>query len=75
MSVPIENLAEDRWYITAQRELRRIVKIENGKVSYKVASRSSGEIPWSDVTTVPLEKFAREVIREVRRPHYRLPRS
>jgi hypothetical protein len=68
MSIPVHQLIADRYYITVEREVRRIVKIETGKITYKTAGRNTGEIPWSGLTTVAAEKFAREAVREVPHP-------
>ena len=68
MSIPIHQLIVDRCYSTAHREVRRIVGIEDGTVSYTTLGRNMGEVPRSGFTTVAIEKFAREVVREARRP-------
>jgi hypothetical protein len=65
MSIPVHQLIPDRCYITAHREVRRIVRIERGKVTYTTAGRNVGEVPWFRLVSVAPEKFAREVVREV----------
>jgi len=58
----------DRCYSTAYGEVRRIVRIENGKVTYTTVGRNIDEVPWSGLTTVATEKFAREVVRQAPNP-------
>jgi hypothetical protein len=65
MSIPVHQLVADRCYITAHREVRRIVRIERKKVTYAIAGRNVGEVPWSRIVSVAAEKFAREVVREL----------
>ena len=71
MSIPVHRLIVDRRYSTAHREVRRIVRIENEKVTYTTVGRNIDEVYWSGLTTVAAEKFAREVVREVPNPDRR----
>jgi hypothetical protein len=70
MSIPVDQIMVDRCYSTAHREVRRIVRTEKGKFTYTIAGRNIDEVLWSELTTVAVEKFAREVVREVPKPNW-----
>jgi hypothetical protein len=68
MSIPIHQLVVDRCYLTAQREIRHVLRIDARTVTYRTVRRSAAELPWAGETAIAGGKFAREALREVPRP-------
>ena len=68
MSIPVHQLIIDRCYSTAHRQVRRIIRVEGGMVTYTTVGRNIDEVARSGLTTVAIEKFAREVVREILNP-------
>jgi hypothetical protein len=64
MPILIDEIAVDKSYVTPTGQLRRVLKVENGKVTYEEAcEKAVGN--WGLWTTVGDGKFAQDVDRKV----------
>jgi hypothetical protein len=65
MSISVGEIVVGSCFATATNRVRRVVKVENGKVTYEERSKTeSGGLSQSR-TTIGDEKFARQAVRKV----------
>jgi hypothetical protein len=65
MSISVNEIAVDKCYVTATGQLRRVLKVENGKVTYEEApGKAGGGGNWGLWTTVGDGEFAQDVDRK-----------
>jgi hypothetical protein len=66
MAISVSEIAVDKSYVTATGQLRRVLKVDNGTVTYEVARGKPLSGNWSLWTTVGDGKFAQDADRKVR---------
>jgi hypothetical protein len=65
MLVPVNEIAVDKSYVTATGQLRRVLKVDNGTVTYEEAGGKALSGNWGLWTTVGDAKFAHDVDHKV----------
>jgi hypothetical protein len=65
MPIALNEIAVDKSYVTATGQLRRVVKVDNGTVTYEEARGKAVSGNWGLWTTVGDGKFAQDVDRKV----------
>jgi hypothetical protein len=68
MSIPVRELAISRFYVTSTGELRHIISLDGGKVTYASRHKGDDEVSWLGPITVGAGKFAREALRQIPKP-------
>jgi hypothetical protein len=63
LGIPVSGIIVGKCYLTALGQARRVVKFDNGRVTYE--SRGKTADSWRDENTVLDGRFARDVEREV----------
>jgi hypothetical protein len=66
MPISVNEIAVDKSYVTATGQLRRVLKVDNGAVTYEEARGKAFSGNWGLWTTVDDEKFARDADHKVR---------
>jgi len=66
MPISVDEIAVDKSYVTATGQLRRVLKVDNGTVTYEEARGKAVSGNWGLWTTVGDGKFAQDVDRKVR---------
>jgi hypothetical protein len=66
MPISVNEIAVDKSYVTATGQLRRVLKVENAKVTYEEArGKAAAGGNWGLWTTVGDGKFAQDVDHKV----------
>jgi hypothetical protein len=66
MSISVNEIAVDKCYVTATGRLRRVLKVENGKVTYEEArGKAAGGGNWGLWTTVGDGEFVQDLDRKI----------
>jgi hypothetical protein len=65
MSISVKDIAVDKCYVTSGNQVRRVLKIENGKVTYEERSKTESGGSSLARTTIGDGKFAREAVGQV----------
>ncbi len=65
MTVPPESLAVGKCYVTPGNQVRRVLSVEAGKVTYEARGSKMIKGKWPRRSTVELGRFAADVAREV----------
>jgi hypothetical protein len=65
MSISVKDITANKCYVTAMNQVRRVLKIENGKVTYEERSKTESGGSSLARTTIGDGKFAQEVVREI----------
>jgi hypothetical protein len=71
MPVPLSQLAVDRCYLSAKGEIRHVMLIGTGKVTYESVAPTGKGLAWSALSVIGDGRFAREALCEVPRPGWR----
>jgi hypothetical protein len=66
MAISVKEITVDKSYLTATGQLRRVLKVENGTVTYEEARGKTASGNWGLWTTVGDGKFAQDVDHKVR---------
>lgn len=66
MAISVNEIAVDKSYVTATGQLRRVLKVDNGTVTYEEARGKPLSGNWGLWTTVGDGKFAQDADRKVR---------
>ena len=65
LGIPVSEIAIGKCYLTALGQVRRVLKVGNGKVTYESRSKKITKGSWGEHNTVVDSRFARDVEREV----------
>ena len=65
VGIPVSEIAIGNCYLTAQGQVRRVLKVGNGKVTYESRSKKITKGSWGEQNAVVDSRFARDVGREV----------
>ena len=65
MGIPVSEIADGKCYLTALGQVRRVLKVGNGKVTYKSRGKTITKSSWGEQNTVLDGRFARDVERGV----------
>lgn len=65
MSIPPENIQVGKCFATRGNQVRRVLGIEGGKVTYEARGPKMRRGRWPSRATVVLGKFAADVEKEV----------
>jgi hypothetical protein len=65
MPIPVNEIAVDKSYVTATGQLRRVLKVGNGAVTYEEARGKAVSGNWGLWTTVGDGKFAEDADHKV----------
>ncbi len=65
MPVPPGEITVGKCFVTKFRQVRRVLKLEDGQVTYESRGRTDRGGSWGAWTTVGIDAFANEVDREV----------
>ena len=65
MGIPVSEIADGKCYLTALGQVRRVLKVGNGKVTYESRGKTITKGSWGEQNTVLDGRFARDVEREV----------
>ena len=65
VGIPVSEIAIGKCYLTALGQVRRVLKVGNGKVTYESRSKKIAKGSWGEHNTVVDSRFARDVEREV----------
>jgi hypothetical protein len=66
--VLINEIVIGGFYVTSRREVRRVVDMRDGKVTYEGRSHTTEGDLWGPQLTVGAGKFAREAVRKLALP-------
>jgi len=65
MGIEVGNIEVGKYYVTAWGEIRRVLEISAGKVTYDARGKTAEGGSWASRTTVGDGRFANDVEREV----------
>jgi hypothetical protein len=65
VGIPVSEIVAGQCYLTALGQVRRVLKFDNGKVTYESRSKTTAKGSWGEQNTVSDGRFARDVEREV----------
>ena len=73
MAVPPESIEVGKCYLTKQGQVRRVIAIEGGKVTYHVGRQQALKGRWPRRMVAMHATFAASLLREVACPAYLVP--
>ena len=65
VGIPVSEIADGKCYLTALGQVRRVLKVGNGKVTYESRGKTITKGSWGKQNTVLDGRSARDVEREV----------
>ena len=65
MPVPVENVTPGKCFVTPGNQVRRVLNVEAGKVTYEPRGSKMIRGKWPRRSTVELGRFAADVQKEV----------
>jgi hypothetical protein len=65
MSVPPESITVGKCFVTPGNQVRRVLSVEAGKVTYEARGPKMIKGKWPSRSTVDMGRFAADVAREV----------
>jgi hypothetical protein len=65
MPVATDKITVGKCFVTEIGQVRRVLKVESGKVTYEARGKTATGGSWGERTIVGDGKFARDVVREV----------
>ncbi len=65
MTVPLESITVGKCFVTPSNQVRRVLGVEAGKVTYEARGSKMVKGKWPRRATVDTRRFAAEVTREV----------
>ena len=65
MAIPVKDIVVGRCYATGMGQVRRVLEIVNGMITYEEHAKTASSGVSTARTTIGIEKFARQVSNEV----------
>ena len=65
MGIPVSEIAIGKCYLTALGQVRRVLRLGSGKVTYESRGKTATGGSWGEQNTVSDGRFARDVEQEV----------
>ncbi len=65
MPAPVESVTPDKCFVTSGNQVRRVLNVEAGKVTYEARGSKMIRGKWPRRSTVELGRFAADVMKEV----------
>jgi hypothetical protein len=65
VSVPPESITPGKCFVTSGNQVRRVLGIEDGKVTYEARGSKMIKGKWPRRSMVELTRFAADVVKEV----------
>jgi hypothetical protein len=62
MAVQRSDLAEDKCYVTANGQVRRILKLDATEVRYEARGKEPKMAPWPNRATAKIDTFLSDVV-------------